>query len=212
MKNLPVDHLQKATANDALARAIAQALWPEGDLEHEWDADTTTEIDAALRLWRPDLVPPPRPPIDRYRWSLDLEFDPEAYYRLCHENGWTPSQEGFKDWVMETLPDRIEARMSGRTYDKLKSELIQIEEAPFTARSTPPPDATQANDPPGFHGYQFSYIQNFHPKEYIEYCASVYRKPSQEGFREFVLREVRELGDQALLQCLRPIPLSGFMP
>lgn len=122
MKDLPIDHVHKATANDALARAIAQALFPDGDLDHEWDTDTTEIIGAALRLWRPDLIPPPRPPLDSYVWSCEAEFDPEPYFRLCHDNSWVPTQEGFKDWVMENLTHRI----SELTYDSIKENLTTI--------------------------------------------------------------------------------------
>jgi hypothetical protein len=107
MKDLPVDHVHKATANDNLAKAIAQALYPNGDCNHHWVNDTTSEFDTALRRWRPDLVPPPRPQLRSYVWSLTQEYDPDPYFRLCHENSWTPTQEGFRDWVVEQIQEAL---------------------------------------------------------------------------------------------------------
>lgn len=126
MKDLPVDHLVKATCNDNLALAITQILYPDGNTEGEWDADTTEAIDGVLRSCRPDLIPPPRPQLDSYVWSCRVVFDPDSYFRLCHEHGWTPTQEGFKDWVMENLTDRI----SNLTSDTIGKQLTPLKETP----------------------------------------------------------------------------------
>ena len=53
----------------ALVEQIREALWPGGDLCHEWNADTCEAVSLAFEQHRPDLIPPDY--YDREPYSTD---------------------------------------------------------------------------------------------------------------------------------------------